>query len=140
MALTTEDYIVKLGSSTKIPNRYIAKETYKANYDRVVAKSFTNANGSTFEKYYPNQKLTVTFQTSALTKSMMDTFAAYFNNNKIVGTDDVLVSAWVPQIGQYVSQICKVSGLAPVINRESMRYDGIYNPITITLTGYARSE
>lgn len=140
MALTTSDYIIKLGSSTKIPNSYIAKDSYKANYDKVVAKSFTNANGSTYEKYYPNQRLIVTFQTSALSKSMLDTFSGYFNSNKIIGTNDVLVSAWVPQEGLYVSQICKISGLAPVLDRESTRHDGIYNPMTITLTGYARSE
>lgn len=140
MALTTDDYILKLGSSTKIPNKYIAKDSYKADHNLLVAKSFRNANGSTFENYYPNKQLLVTFQTSALTKSMFDTFKGYFTDNMITGTNDVLVSAWVPQEGLYVSQRCKVTGLSPVLDRESTRHDGIYNPMTITLTGYARSE
>ena len=140
MALTTDDYIIKLGSSTKIPNSYIAKDSYQTKYERVVAKSFMNANGSTFEKYYPNMRLTVQFQTSAMTKSMLDTFKGYFNDNKITNTDDVLVTAWVPQQGAYVLQRCKISGLTPVLNGQSTIHDGIYNPMNITLTGYARSE
>ena len=140
MALTTDDYIIKLGSSTKIPNKYIAKDSYRASYDRIVAKNFMNANGASFEKYYPNQKLIVTFKTSALTKSMFDTFAGYFSSNRYSNTDDVVVTAWVPQLAQYVTQRCKVTGLSPVLDRESTINDGIYNPMTITLTGYARSE
>lgn len=140
MALTTDDYIIKIGSSTKIPNRYIAKDSYSARYERVVANSFTNANGSTFEKYYPRQRLIVTFQTSYLPKSMFDTFKGYFNDNKITNTDDVLVTAWVPSSGSYVTQRCKISGLNPALDRESVRFDGIYNPMSITLTGYGRSE
>lgn len=140
MALTTSDYIIKLGSSTKIPNRYIAKDSYKAEYSRVVANSFTNANGATVERYYPNQKLTVTFQTSHLTKSMYDTFKGYFESNRITNTDDVIVDAWVPKLGNYVTQRCKITGLDPVLQAESTMHDGIYSPMTITLTGYARSE
>ena len=140
MALTTDDYIIKIGSSTKIPNRYIAKDSYKAEYNRTVANSFTNANGATVERYYPNKKLIVTFQTSHLTKSMFETFKGYFETNKISNTDDVIVKAWVPRLGAYVEQRCKVSGIDPVLQAESTIHDGIYSPMNITLTGYARSE
>ena len=140
MALTTSDYIIKIGSSTKIPNSYIAKDSYQARHDQTVAKSFMNANGSTFENYYPNKKLTVTFKTSPLTKSLLDTFVGYFTSNFITGTKDVIVDAWVPQEGAYVTQRCKVTGLEPALNALSTQWDGIFNPMAITLTGYARSE
>ncbi|MBO4376156.1 MAG: hypothetical protein J5811_02550 [Lachnospiraceae bacterium] len=140
MALTTDDYLIKLGSSTKIPNRYIDKDSYNADTERVVANRFTNANGASFEKYYPNERLKVSFSTSNLTKNDWDTIIGYFNSNMITNTDDVMVTAWVPKRGQYVYQRCKVSGLAPTLHKESYRYDGIYNPVKIMLTGYARSE
>lgn len=140
MALTTDDYLIKLGASTKIPNKFIQVDSYTATKERVVANKFTNANGSTYEKYYPNERLVVQFSTSHLTKSMWDTFRGYFNDNMIANTDDVMVTAWVPKSGSYVYQRCKVTGLAPALHKESSRYDGIYNPMSITLTGYARGE
>ena len=140
MALTTDDYLIKLGSSTKILNRYIDKDSYNATYERVVANKFKNANGSDYEKYYPNSKLTVQFNTSYMTKSMWDTFRGYFNDNMLANSDDVMVTAWVPKSGSSVYQRCKVTGLTPSLHKENYRYDGIYNPVRITLTGYARSE
>lgn len=140
MALTTDDYLVKLGSSTKIPNGYIDKDSYSATLERVVANRFTNANGSSYEKYYPNAKLTVTFKTSYMTKTRWDTFLGYFTSNMLTNTDDVMVTAWVPKQTAYVLQRCKVTGLNPALHKLSTRYDGIYDPVTITLTGYARSE
>lgn len=139
MALTTDDYLVKI-NNTKIPNGYIDKDSYSATNDFVVAGTFQDANGSTYENYFPQKKLTVTFSTSYMTKSRWNTFRAYFTSNFISNTEDVLATCWVPKSGSYVLQRCKVSGLTPVLHKESYRHDGIYNPVKITLTGYARSE
>jgi hypothetical protein len=132
--------LIKLGSNTKIPNWMIDKDSYTASYERIVANKFTNAYGSTYEKYYPREKLIVQFSTASMTKSMWDTFRGYFNSNMITNTDDVMVTAWVPKSGTYAYQRCKVTGLTPALHKENYRYDGIYNPVRITLTGYARSE
>lgn len=140
MSLTTDDYLIKLGSSTKIPNSMIDKDSYSASYDKVVANKFKNANGSDYEKYYPNSKLTVQFSTSNMTKARWDAIRGYFNDNMLANSDDVMVTAWVPKLGSYVYQRCKVTGLTPSLHKENYRYDGIYNPVKITLTGYARSE
>ena len=137
MALTTDDYLVKIGT-TKIPNSYIDKDSYQASYDRQVAGTFTDANGSTYENYYPKLKLNASFKTSYMPKSRWDTFRGYFTF--INDTDDAEVTCWVPKLGSYITQRCKISGLNPVLQSESTIHDGIYNPIKITLTGYARTE
>ena len=139
MALTTDDYLVKVGTS-KIPNGYIDKDSYNASYEYVVAGTFQDANGSTYENYFPQKKLVVTFNTSYMTKSRWDTFKAYFTGAFQSNTEDVIANCWVPKSGAYVIQRCKVSGLTPTLHNTNYINDGIYNPVKITLTGYARSE
>ena len=139
MALTTGNYLIKI-SNTEIPEGYIDKDSYVADTKKKVSGTFTNAYGETFEEYYPREQLTVTFKTSYMTKSRWDTFLAYFTGNMISNTEDAVVTCWVPKKSAYVTQRCKVSGLAPKLHKLSSIHDGIYNPVTITLTGYARSE
>ena len=139
MALTTDDYLIKIGN-TKIPNAYINKDSYTAAYDFVVAGTFQDANGSTYENYFPQRKLTVSFSSSNMTKSRWDTLRGFFTSNFISNTEDVMATCWVPKLGEYVLQRCKVSGLIPVLHKLSNIHDGIYGPVKITLTGYARSE
>lgn len=139
MALTTDDYLIKIGDN-KIPNEYIDKDSYTATHDFVVAGTFQDANGSTYENYFPQKKLTVSFSSSNMTKSRWDTLRGYFTSNFISNTEDVMATCWVPKLGAYVLQRCKVSGLTPALHKLSHIHDGVYDPVRITLTGYARSE
>lgn len=132
MALTLSDYYIKIGN-TKLPNRYIAKESYQANLDFQVAGTYQNALGETHEDYFPYKKLVVRFTTSNMTQNMLETFLEYFEF--IDGTEDIMATCWVPKINDYVTQRVKVEGLSPVLNTLSTRHTAIYNGFAIAFTG-----
>ena len=132
MALTLSDYLIKIGN-IKLPNIYIAKESYRADLELQSAGSYQNALGETHEDYFPYRRLTVSFTTSNMTGSMLEAFLQYWDF--IEGTEDVLATVWVPKINAYVTQRVQVSGLNPILNRLSTRYTAIFNGFNITLTG-----
>lgn len=132
MALTTSDYLIKIGDK-KLPNKFIQKDSYSARLDRVLAGSYTNANGDTYEEYLPHKKLNAGFSVSPLTEAMYNEFISCFSF--IGNTQDVNATCWIPRENRYVTQRVKVEGIDPVLIAKSIRYSGIYEGMKITLTG-----
>lgn len=134
MALTLSDYFIKIGE-TKLPNKFIAKESYQASFSPISAGTYQDALGDAHEDYFPHKQLTVRFNTCAMNGSLLETFMGYFTSNYISGTKDINVTAWVPELNAYKTQRVSVSGLAPVLNTLSNIHTVIFDGFSITLTG-----
>lgn len=132
MALTLSDYFIKIGE-TKLPNKFIAKESYQADLELQSAGSYQNALGEVHEDYFPYRRLVVRFTTCNMNATLLDAFLGYWDF--IEGTEDIEVTAWVPKINNYVTQRVQVSGITPILNTLSTKHTAIFNGFNITLTG-----
>lgn len=127
-------YFIKIGTTT-LDNAYIAYSSYRANCVQVSAGKVRNANGVEVENFYPAEKLTVSFKTCNMTEEMLEEFAEMLLT-EMNGHEYVEVKAWVPKKNNYVTQICKVDGIEPILNCLSKRHIAIYNGFNLTLNGY----
>ena len=113
---TLGDYLIKVGDS-KLPNKYISRGTYKAAADKIIAGEFVDANGTTHVEVLPNRTLNVELTISACPAALYEDIinlitGAFINANE----ENLLVTAWVPKLQDYVAQECLFEDDSPAVN------------------------
>lgn len=129
------NYLVKVGNYT-IPNKYIKYDSWSSTYETVDYDSYRDANGDLHRNAQASRKLKVEFTTPYIRKEDFDALMTGIRTNYISSTEqDAYVTAYIDEIGDYVTQHCYLVNVNAKIQQNSPT-GIIYQPIRICFIGY----
>lgn len=127
-------FLVKVGTYT-IPLEYISAKSYKARQETLFASADRSADGLAMLEALEHKPIVVEFQLSRTESSIVD---EVFRNIRSQYIDEnaktVLVTAFVPELGDYVSSemyIPTTDFVISTINKEEINYE----PINVEMIG-----
>lgn len=131
-----QGYLIKIGNY-KIPaNKYIRANSYSPYVNMQDLEPWTDANGYLHRNSVELKALKVEFETPAMLTNI--TFEELMSNIRANYTDktarECIVTAYIPEYNDYVTQKCYLADFAPTIYSNS---GGIirYNPIRFAFIG-----
>lgn len=108
--MSYSQYLIKVGNYTIPANKFIKANSYSATYSTSDLDSYRDANGVLHRTALSHKLLKVEFETPAmLTDVEMETFMSNLRSNYTDATEKKCsVTAYVPELGDYVTADCYV--------------------------------
>lgn len=129
-------FLLKIGDYEISAKKYIAANTYSAYVNMQDVDAYTDANGYVHRNAVDLKALKVEFETPAmLTNKELSAFLANIKRNYIVEKERrVQISAYIPELDEYVTQTGYLADFQPTIYGT---YGGVirYNPIRFAFIG-----
>lgn len=132
-------YLIKVGNYTMTGENYINIETYKGTDNHQDLNPFQDANGKLHRNVLAHKRMKVEFETRKnLTDSDVDKlFKAFRNNYSKPQERKALITAWIPELSEYVTQECYLVDPEITISHIDTNTNTIkYNPIRIAWIAY----
>lgn len=127
--------LISVGSYT-IPNKYIKYDSWSSTYETVDYDSYRDANGDLHRNALANRKLKVEFTTPYMYKADFDALMSGIRSNYVSSVEQSAnVTAYIDEIGDYVTQKCYLVNVNPKIAQNSP-IGIIYQPTRICFIGY----
>lgn len=129
------NYLLKVGTYT-VSNSSIKFDSWKSTYETLDFDSYRDANGDLHRNALANRKLKVEFSTPYMLKSDFDSLMTAIRNQFISATEQSAnVTAYIDEIGDYVTQKCYLVNVSPEIAQNSP-LGHIYKPCRICFIAY----
>lgn len=128
-------FLLKIGDY-QIPQKYIRADSYSPYVNMQDVDAYTDANGYLHREAVELKALKVEFETPALlTNKTLEKFLSNIRNNYIVAKERrVLITAYIPEYDDYVSQVGYLADFQPQIYST---HGGViyYNPVRFAFIG-----
>lgn len=131
-------YLVKVGDYT-IPDKFIKYDSWSCIYETLDYDSYRDANGDLHRNALGNRKLKVEFNTPYLYKHDFDELMAGIRSQFVTEAQQreqsANVTAYIDELGDYVTQKCYLVNVNPKIAQNSP-VEHIYQPTRICFIAY----
>ena len=134
--LAYQGYLIKVGDYEIPANKFIKADSYSPYVNMQDFEPWTDANGYLHRNAVELKAMKVEFETPAMLTNI--TFEELMSNIRRNYTNETarecVVTAYIPEYGDYVTQRCYLSDFSPQIYSS---YGGVirYNPIRLAFIG-----
>lgn len=132
------NHLVKVGDYT-IPDKFIKYDSWSCIYETLDYDSYRDANGDLHRNALGNRKLKVEFNTPYLYKHDFDELMAGIRSQFVTEAQQreqsANVTAYIDELGDYVTQKCYLVNVNPKIAQNSP-VEHIYQPTRICFIAY----
>ena len=124
-----DGYRLKINGVT-VPNTIMTRGSWNASNKQRLIRSFTDANGTLHESYYPHKKVEITFSLREHSVEEHDSFITYFSDHS-----HVAIEYWDDDSATYMTFDGKISDIE--WSHNTAYNDEIrYNPTDIEIVEY----
>lgn len=129
------NFLIEVGTYV-IPNKFIKADSWQSTYETVDFDTYRDANAYLHRNALANRKIKVEFETPYMYKKDFDTLMLNIRNQYISSVEQSAnITAYVDEIGDYVTQKCYLVNVNPKVAQNSP-LGIIYQPIRIAWIGY----
>ena len=129
------NFLIEVGTYV-IPNKFIKADSWQSTYETVDFDSYRDANAYLHRNALADRKIKVEFETPYMYKKDFDTLMFNIRNQYVSAVEQSAnITAYVDEIGDYVTQKCYLVNVNPKVAQNSP-LGIIYQPTRIAWIGY----
>lgn len=129
------NFLIEVGTYI-IPNKFIKADSWQSTYETVDFDSYRDANAYLHRNALADRKIKVEFETPYMYKKDFDTLMLNIRNQYVSAVEQSAnITAYVDEIGDYVTQKCYLVNVNPKVAQNSP-LGIIYQPTRIAWIGY----
>lgn len=129
------NFLIEVGTYV-IPNKFIKADSWQSTYETVDFDSYRDANAYLHRNALADRKIKVEFETPYMYKKDFDTLMMNIRNQYVSAVEQSAnITAYVDEIGDYVTQKCYLVNVNPKVAQNSP-LGIIYQPTRIAWIGY----
>jgi hypothetical protein len=129
------NFLIEVGTYV-IPNKFIKADSWQSTYETVDFDSYRDANAYLHRNALADRKIKVEFETPYMYKKDFDTLMLNIRNQYVSAVEQSAnITAYVDEIGDYVTQKCYLVNVNPKVAQNSP-LGIIYQPTRIAWIGY----